>query len=102
ARAPRPGLAPVGAARGGGVTGARLGRLAAMFGPPVALFALWWFASAGSTSFYLPPLATIVERFGPTWSTRWASDVAPSIVRLVVGYAGAVVLGVGLGVPLGA
>jgi len=87
------------------MTGARLGRsgrIAAIFGLPVALFALWWLASAGSTSFYFPPLATIVERFGPTWSTRWASDVAPSIVRLVLGYTGAVVLGVGLGVPLGA
>jgi ABC-type nitrate/sulfonate/bicarbonate transport system permease component len=79
-----------------------LRRLAVVLGVPAALFALWWTASADSKSFYLPPLGAIVRAFGPTWSSRWASDVAPSIARLLVGYAGAVVLGIGLGVPLGA
>jgi ABC-type nitrate/sulfonate/bicarbonate transport system permease component len=79
-----------------------LRRLAAVLGLPAVLFALWWIASADSKSFYLPPLGAIVRVFGPTWSSRWASDVVPSIARLFAGYAGAVVLGVGLGVPLGA
>ena len=79
-----------------------LRRLAVVLGVPVVLFAAWWIASADSKSFYLPPLGAIVRVFGPTWSSRWASDVVPSIARLFAGYAGAVVLGVGLGVPLGA
>lgn len=78
-----------------------LRRAAVVAGLPLALFAAWWLASAGSTSFYLPPLSKIVAAFGPTWSARLASDVVPSLARLVVGYVGAVVLGVGLGVPLG-
>ncbi len=71
-------------------------------GLPAALFALWWLASADSKSFYLPPLRAILGGFGATWSSRWTSDVLPSIGRLLLGYAGAVIAGVGLGVPLGA
>ena len=77
-------------------------RLVMLLALPAALFALWWIASAGSTSFYSPPLRTILAAFGPTWSSRLTSDVLPSLARLVIGYAGAVILGVGLGVPLGA
>lgn len=80
---------------------APLRRLVAALALPALLFALWWVASEDSDSFYLPPLRTIVRAFGPTWSSRWLSDVMPSVGRLMVGYAGAVVLGVGLGVPLG-
>jgi ABC-type nitrate/sulfonate/bicarbonate transport system permease component len=68
---------------------------------PVALFALWWIASDDSKSFYWPPLREIIARFWPTWSPRWTIDVLPSIARLAIGYAGAVIVGVGLGVPLG-
>lgn len=71
-------------------------------GLPVVLFALWWLVSADSKSFYFPPLRAILGGFGETWSSRWTSDVLPSIGRLVLGYAGAVIAGVGLGVPLGA
>jgi ABC-type nitrate/sulfonate/bicarbonate transport system permease component len=92
-------------ARAGSLRGAGLAALLAValaVALPGALLALWWIVSAGSTSFYAPPLGRIVDAFGPTWSTRWASDVAPSLARLVIGYAGAVVIGIGLGVPLGA
>ena len=82
--------------------GARLRRAVIALALPVALFALWWVLSDGSESFYLPPLRKILAAFGPTWSSRWASDVLPSIARLAIGYAGAVILGVGLGVMLGA
>jgi len=75
--------------------------LARALGLPVVLFALWWLVSAGSKSFYLPPLRTILGALGPKWSSRWVSDVLPSIGRLLVGYAGAVIAGVALGVPLG-
>jgi ABC-type nitrate/sulfonate/bicarbonate transport system permease component len=80
----------------------RAARVAVALALPVALFALWWLVSADSTSFYFPPLGRIVTAFGRTWSARLTSDVLPSIARLAIGYAGAVIVGVGLGVPLGA
>jgi ABC-type nitrate/sulfonate/bicarbonate transport system permease component len=79
----------------------RMRRTAVLVALPALLFALWWVVSDDSKSFYLPPLRKIVGVFGPTWSSRMTSDVLPSILRLVIGYAGAVVVGVGVGVPLG-
>lgn len=77
-------------------------RLAMMFTLPAALFALWWFASAGSNSFYLPPLREILVTFTQVWTPdRLMSDVVPSVLRLAAGYALATVLGVGLGVAIG-
>ncbi|TMQ12844.1 MAG: ABC transporter permease subunit [Deltaproteobacteria bacterium] len=81
---------------------ARLRQLALVLALPVALLALCWLLLADSTSFYAPPLRRILAAFGPTWAPRWASEVASSIALLVIGYAGAVVAGVGLGIPLGA
>jgi ABC-type nitrate/sulfonate/bicarbonate transport system permease component len=80
----------------------RLRWLAATLGLPAALLVIWWLWSDGSESFYLPPLRKILVAFGPTWSPRLTSDVGPSVLRLLAGYAGAVIVGVGLGVPLGA
>jgi ABC-type nitrate/sulfonate/bicarbonate transport system permease component len=70
---------------------------------PVVLVAVWWFASAGSTEFYFPPLARIVGVFPETWfGPRMVDDVLPSLARLGTGYAAAFVLGVGLGMLIGA
>ncbi|XVV16264.1 ABC transporter permease [Actinoplanes sp. CA-131856] len=69
---------------------------------PVALVAVWWVASAGSTSFFWPPLRTIVEAFPQTWTADpLVNDVLPSLARLAIGYLAAVVAGVALGVPIG-
>jgi ABC-type nitrate/sulfonate/bicarbonate transport system permease component len=69
---------------------------------PAVLVVAWWSASASSTNYYWPPLKTILTTFGDVWfSDRLQVDVLPSITRLVIGYAGAVVIGVGLGVALG-
>jgi ABC-type nitrate/sulfonate/bicarbonate transport system permease component len=71
-------------------------------GLPVVLVAAWWWASAGSTDFYRPPLKRIVTAFGETWfSERIREDVLPSLGRLALGYLVALVLGVGLGVAIG-
>jgi ABC-type nitrate/sulfonate/bicarbonate transport system permease component len=71
-------------------------------GLPVVLVAAWWFASAGSTDFYFPPLAKIVEVFPETWfGPRMADDVLPSLARLGIGFAAAIVLGIGLGLLIG-
>ncbi|MCZ2816649.1 ABC transporter permease [Modestobacter sp. VKM Ac-2984] len=70
---------------------------------PVILVTLWWVWSADSTNYYAPPLQTILTTFGDVWfSERLRADVLPSVTRLAIGYTGAVVVGVGLGVLLGA
>ncbi|MDX3452910.1 ABC transporter permease [Streptomyces sp. ME02-8801-2C] len=73
-----------------------------VLGLPLTLFCVWWFATAGSTDFYVPPLSTILQKFPEVWTgERLASDVVPSLVRLTTGYLLAVVIGVGLGLVVG-
>ncbi|GHB65310.1 nitrate ABC transporter permease [Streptomyces umbrinus] len=82
------------------LTVARRGLL--VLGLPAVLFTVWWFATAGSTDFYFPPLATILDSFGKVWTgDRLLSDVVPSLLRLAAGYLLAVVVGVGLGLVVG-
>ncbi|MFZ0161294.1 MAG: ABC transporter permease [Kineosporiaceae bacterium] len=73
---------------------------------PIVLLAVWWGASAGSESFYFPPLSTILAVFPETWlgggrDSRLVSDVLPSLARLATGYTLAVVAGVGAGLLIG-
>ena len=71
-------------------------------GLPVVLVAVWWFASAGSTDFYFPPLSKIVEVFPETWfGPRLVDDVLPSLARLAIGYLAALGVGIALGVLIG-
>jgi ABC-type nitrate/sulfonate/bicarbonate transport system permease component len=84
------------------VTAHRLGRLGLAAGLPVLLLVTWWFASARSTSFYQPPLETIVRALPATWTgARLRSDVLPSVTRLLIGYGLAVGAGIVLGVVIG-
>jgi ABC-type nitrate/sulfonate/bicarbonate transport system permease component len=77
-------------------------RTTLVLGLPALLFATWWFASAGSTAFYIPPLSVILDAFDDTWfGSRLTDDVLPSLARLGVGYLIAVVVGVALGVLIG-
>jgi ABC-type nitrate/sulfonate/bicarbonate transport system permease component len=79
-----------------------LTRVALALGLPVALFVGWWFASAGSTDFYQPPLSRILGVFPETWfGPRLVDDVVPSLARFAVGYAVALVAGVAVGVLVG-
>jgi ABC-type nitrate/sulfonate/bicarbonate transport system permease component len=81
-------------------TGAR--RLLYLLALPAALFGALWVLTAGSENFYLPPLRHILAVFGPTWfGDRLTADVLPSLLRLVVGYAVATVIGIALGVLIG-
>ncbi|WP_437033344.1 ABC transporter permease [Streptomyces sp. enrichment culture] len=69
---------------------------------PVLLVTVWWFASADSTDVYWPPLSTILETGREVWTAeRIATDVVPSLTRLLLGYAVAAVIGVTLGVVIG-
>jgi ABC-type nitrate/sulfonate/bicarbonate transport system permease component len=77
-------------------------RVSLVLGLPAVLFAVWWFATAGSTDFYVPPLSTVLRKFGEVWTgARLKSDVLPSLLRLGAGYLLAVVIGVGLGLLVG-
>ncbi|MBO3741174.1 ABC transporter permease [Actinoplanes flavus] len=69
---------------------------------PLILFAGWYLLSAGSESFYSPPLEKILVAFGDTWSLdRLRADVAPSLLRLFAGYLLAALIGIGAGVAIG-
>ncbi|UED87892.1 ABC transporter permease [Streptomyces profundus] len=71
-------------------------------GLPAVLIGLWWLLAARSTNFYYPTLDEILSAFRETWfSDRFVDDILPSLGRLLAGYLGAVVIGVGLGVLLG-
>jgi ABC-type nitrate/sulfonate/bicarbonate transport system permease component len=79
-----------------------LRRVAAIFLLPVTLVLVWWYASANSTNFLMPPLRRIVQVFPDTWLwQRMNHDVVPSLIRLAEGYAAALAVGIGVGVAIG-
>jgi ABC-type nitrate/sulfonate/bicarbonate transport system permease component len=79
-----------------------LRRVVAIVALPVILVLVWWYASADSTNYLMPPLRRIVEVFPDTWLwQRMNHDVVPSLIRLAEGYAVALVLGIVLGVAIG-
>jgi ABC-type nitrate/sulfonate/bicarbonate transport system permease component len=70
---------------------------------PVGLIVLWWFASAHSTNPFWPPLQDIWHTVKATWLfDRFDSDLIPTMKRVLIGFAVAVVIGVGFGALLGA
>jgi ABC-type nitrate/sulfonate/bicarbonate transport system permease component len=69
---------------------------------PVVLVVAWWWVSLGSTDFFRPPPRRIVDAFAQTWfGSRITEDVLPSLGRLALGYAAALVIGVAVGVAIG-
>lgn len=69
---------------------------------PAVLIAWWWIGSASSTSFYFPPLATILDAFVEVWvSPLFLTDAVPTLTRLGAGLLIATALGIALGVVLG-
>lgn len=96
---------------GEGVPAARArygGRWAVLLRPllvvalPALLVSVWWVASDGSTAVYWPPLRTILKTFPDVWTgERLRTDVVPSVLRLLAGYASAAVAGVALGTVIG-
>jgi ABC-type nitrate/sulfonate/bicarbonate transport system permease component len=76
--------------------------LLALVALPLVVLAVWWVTSAGSDSYYYPPLSKVLGIFPETWSQgRFTGDIVPSLRRLAVGFLLAVVIGVGLGVLIG-
>ncbi|WNM24973.1 ABC transporter permease [Demequina capsici] len=81
----------------------RIGRRAVLtFGLPIVLLAIWWVASAGSTNPFWPSLQTILQAFPQTWTwDKVVQDVVPSLSRLGIGFALAVLLGIIGGTAIG-
>ena len=67
----------------------------------MVLVLLWW-APPWAVNFFVPTPGRLVNKFGEVWfSQRFFTDVLPSIGRLVVGVAAAIVIGVVGGVLIG-
>lgn len=69
---------------------------------PVAILLAWqlWTATAADPKF--PRLSTILVQFRELWLfSEFTTHVVPSLERVALGFGIAVVLGVGLGIPIG-
>lgn len=69
---------------------------------PIAILAIWYVASANSTSLYFPPLHDILARFKAIWlGNGFVTEAVPSLERMFIGYALATVGGIAVGTALG-
>jgi ABC-type nitrate/sulfonate/bicarbonate transport system permease component len=69
---------------------------------PILVLVLWGVLSAGSETYYFPPLTDILTTFKDTWLfERVGSDVVPSLERMAAGYGIAVVVALVAGLLLG-
>ncbi|HYH90858.1 MAG TPA: ABC transporter permease [Solirubrobacteraceae bacterium] len=80
----------------------RIAELAVEIAVPLMILAAIFAWTASTPTFYFPPLSDVFERFGNTWLfERFGSDAWPSLRRMFLGYAIAVVVAVAAGVALG-
>jgi sulfonate transport system permease protein len=69
---------------------------------PVGLVALWWIASASSTSLYFPSLQTIAETLLADWlGPGFVEHLLPSVGKFLAGFLIASLAGIGLGLVIG-
>ncbi|PRI11172.1 ABC transporter permease [Leucobacter massiliensis] len=69
---------------------------------PVLLVALWWLASEGTTSVFVPKPVPMVTQLFETWiGERLLPDVLPSLARFAIGTALAILLGIAVGIIVG-
>jgi len=69
---------------------------------PILVLGAWGVLSAGSQTYYFPPLTDILSTFADTWLfERVTSDALPSLARMGAGFLIAVVVAVSLGLLLG-
>lgn len=69
---------------------------------PIALVAIWWAATLGSTSPFVPKPLPLVQTFFATWfGDRMLTDVVPSLARFALGAAAAIAVGIVVGVLVG-
>lgn len=69
---------------------------------PATILVAWQIWSVRAGNFFFPPLSEILHSFQDNWLfARVASDVVPSIARMVTGYFIAIALALAFGIPLG-
>ncbi|MFE7708831.1 ABC transporter permease [Streptomyces sp. NPDC057486] len=68
---------------------------------PAVLLLLWWALSANSTSLYFSPLSDIVHQLYDVVTTRFGSDILPSLRNFALGLAIATIAGIALGLLCG-
>ena len=77
-------------------------KIAAEIAVPVAILVAWQLWTASAHSKFFPRLSTILVEFRKLWLfSQFGTDVVPSLERIGLGFAIAVVAGIALGVPLG-
>jgi ABC-type nitrate/sulfonate/bicarbonate transport system permease component len=76
--------------------------VAAEIAVPLAMLAAWQLWTIHANSQYFPRLSTILVEFKDLWLfSQFTEHVVPSLERVVLGFAIAVVVGIALGIPLG-
>lgn len=79
-----------------------IGAVAVVLWLPVLVIAVWWVTSTTSPSFAFPPLPLVVDSLVHRWfGELFWSDFVPSIGTVLQALGIAIVIGVGLGVPIG-
>ncbi|MGE4337341.1 MAG: ABC transporter permease [Pigmentiphaga sp.] len=70
---------------------------------PIALVAAIWFWTASADSFFFPPLKQVLHTFWNFWlaGPGLLNDALPSLGRWLAAYILCVILGVGIGIPMG-
>jgi len=69
---------------------------------PLLVLVAWGVLSAGSDTYYFPPLTDILSTFADTWLfERVGSDAVPSLVRMGLGFGIAVIVAISTGLLLG-
>jgi sulfonate transport system permease protein len=85
-----------------GRVGQRLRTVALELWLPIALIAAWWWRSEADKSLFFPPLPQILGAFRKNWLFRDVpTELVPTLERLAMGLALAVVAGIALGLVLG-
>lgn len=80
----------------------KFGKVAQAIWLPIALLAIWWFASASSENPFLPPLSVILDDFVKLWVFKNVPiHVVPSLINLFSGLSLGLVIGLLLGVAIG-
>jgi len=77
-------------------------KIAAEIAVPVAILVAWQLWTASAHSKFFPRLSTILVEFRKLWLfSQFGTDVVPSLERIGLGFAIAVVAGIAIGIPLG-
>jgi ABC-type nitrate/sulfonate/bicarbonate transport system permease component len=77
-------------------------KLALEIAVPVAIVAGWQVWAQSADDQFFPPPATILREFQDLWLfSQFGTHVVPSVMRILLGFGIAAVLGIAVGIPLG-